>query len=78
MSGNAEAHDAARLARITRAREEEVADAGRVVANAGGVAGTSREGDAFLAAASRDVYGALGKGASLEARVNSRRHFAER
>jgi hypothetical protein len=47
------------------------------VANANGVGG--REGDAFAKAASRDIYGAMNaNGGSLEARINSRKHFNAR
>jgi len=45
--------------------------------HAGGVAGAAREGDAFMKAASRDVYGAL-SGASISDRVNSRKHYVSR
>jgi L-aminopeptidase/D-esterase-like protein len=78
MSSNAQEHDAARLQRLQRAAQQDASDAaGPGLANVNGVAGSAREGDVFLAAASRDVYGAL-HGASLEARVNSRKHFTQR
>ncbi len=78
MSSNAEVHDQARLSRLQRARDMEAAEAqGGMVANASGVAGVAREGDAFLAAASRDVYGALAN-ASIQDRVGSRKHFVQR
>lgn len=76
MTSNAEQHDSARLERLQRAAQGEP-EGGRMLENAGGVAGTARQGDAFAAAASRDVFSAL-SGASLEARVNSRKHFAQR
>lgn len=78
MTSNAEVHDAARASRVQAANDADVeADTKGRVANTGGVTGGVREGDAFLGAASRDVYGALA-GADLAARVNSRRHFAQR
>lgn len=47
------------------------------MANQGGQHGAAREGDAFMKAASRDVYNALA-GSSLSDRVNSRKHFVQR
>ncbi len=77
MTSNATTHEQQRTERVKRARDAEVSTEGRLVANAGGV--TGREGDAFLKAASRDVYGALSASAgSLEARVSSRKHFNAR
>ncbi len=65
------------LLHLPHSRAAEEASNGKIVANAGGVGG--REGDAFAAAASRDVFGALtGGAASLEARVSSRKHFNSR
>lgn len=77
MMSNAEQHDGARMDRLARAAREEDKDHGKALSNTGGVTGTAREGDVFLAAASRDVYGAL-SGVRLEARVNSRKHYAQR
>ncbi|KAF5839880.1 hypothetical protein DUNSADRAFT_18423 [Dunaliella salina] len=76
MSGNAEQHDMARSDRLQRAAAADAARDG-VVANTGGVSGAVREGDAFMKAASRDVYGAL-SGASISDRVNSRKHYVSR
>jgi len=76
MSNNAEQHDMARSDRLQRAAAADAARDG-VVANSGGVSGAVREGDAFMKAASRDVYGAL-SGASISDRVNSRKHYVSR
>jgi hypothetical protein len=79
MTNNAEAHHMARLGRLQRAHEAEAAqgEGHGVVANTAGLGGAAREGDAFLQAASRDVYGALSK-TSIGDRVGSRKHFVER
>lgn len=66
MSGNAEQHEQQRLARLAVARAAEDAGSDRLVT-------AVREGDAFKAAAGREVFGAMNAaGTSLEARVNSR------
>jgi hypothetical protein len=77
MANNAETHDMARLGRLQRAHEAEAAQGDGTVANTAGLSGAAREGDAFLQAASRDVYGALSK-TSIGDRVGSRKHFVER
>lgn len=74
MMGNAAAHEEHRQQRLAKAREAEAAgdERDRVVSHAD----AARGADAFKAAASRDVYGALSASAgSLEARVGSRRHY---
>ncbi len=66
---------------LTRPRRPQEADAGDDggLRNEDGVAGTKRVGDAFLGAATKEVFGALAAaGTSVEARVNSRKHFRER
>lgn len=78
MMSNASEHEQQRNERLQRAKEADAAADGQIVANAGGV--TGREGDAFAKAASKDVFGALtaSGGVSLEARINSRKHFNAR
>jgi hypothetical protein len=63
---------------LNHAQEAEAGDSGGL-RNADGMAGTRRAGDAFLGAATKEVFGALAAaGTSVEARINSRKHFRER
>lgn len=71
MMGNAAEHEAARQARLAAAAAQDQQEGGARLVQHGDV---GRGGDAFRQAASRDVFSKLGD--SLEARVNSRRHFS--
>ena len=74
MTSNASEHEQQRHERLQKAKEAEVANEGKMVANTGGVGG--RDGDAFAKAASRDVYASMS--GSLESRISSRKHFNSR
>lgn len=69
MLGNAEEHDRQRSMRLQQARDAEPRDTALVQA--------VNNRDAFLQAATKEVYGSMGTGTSLETRVNSRKHFNE-
>ncbi|PNH05026.1 Tetratricopeptide repeat protein 13 [Tetrabaena socialis] len=72
MMGNADEHDAHRRRRLDAAEAVEAAEGQqRLVSHTD----AGRGGDAFRDAASKDVFSKL-QGASLESRVNSRRHFS--
>ena len=73
MMGNADEHDAQRRRRLDAAAAVDAAEDNQRLVNQ---ANAGRGGDAFKDAASRDVYSKLQ--GSLEARVNSRRHFSTR
>ncbi|GIL49343.1 hypothetical protein Vafri_5718 [Volvox africanus] len=74
MMGNAEEHEMGRRRRLDAAAAADLAqeESQRIVSQANAARGS----DAFRDAAARDVYAKLQ--GSLEARVNSRRHFSAR
>ncbi|GIL73740.1 hypothetical protein Vretifemale_3865 [Volvox reticuliferus] len=74
MMGNAEEHEMGRRRRLDAAAAADMAEeeSQRIVSQANAARGS----DAFRDAAARDVYSKLQ--GSLEARVNSRRHFSAR
>ncbi len=79
MMGNAEQHQQQRHHRVAVAEQAEQVAGDSGLRNEDGLAGTRRAGDAFLGAATKEVFGALAAaGTSVEARVNSRKHFRER
>lgn len=73
MLGNADEHEAQRRRRLEEAAAADADDERQRLVHH---SDTGRGGDAFKDAASRDVYSKLQ--GSLEARVNSRRHFSAR
>jgi hypothetical protein len=85
MMGNADTHERARAARQAEARAAEAEDAARGSAalleraRGGGGGGAGAGDDAATAAARAEVFARMHEGgASLQARINSRRHYAER
>jgi hypothetical protein len=82
MMGNAQEHDAQREARLRAAHAAEAAEAekrGVSALLAKAAATGTAAGDAFRQAAMSEVFGGLEEGGvTLEARVGSRRHYAER
>lgn len=78
MTGNAEEHDAERAQRMVAAAEaaKDAEEGSRLVSGTTGGAGGK---DAFVKAATREVFAAMGAaGTSLGDRVASRKHFQER
>jgi hypothetical protein len=74
MLGNAETHAAARLDRITAGHRAAAAEE-RIVSHDD----VQKGHDAFRAAASREVFGAMGaETQTIASRVNSRKHFSAR
>jgi hypothetical protein len=83
MMSNAQQHESQREARLRAAHQAEAEEAnkkgvGALLAKAS--AAGSKTDDAFRGAAMAEVYGAMTRegGVSLEARVSSRKHYAER
>ncbi|MEW5314538.1 MAG: hypothetical protein WDW38_006028 [Sanguina aurantia] len=72
MMGNSDAHEAGRLERMKRARDAEGGPDTLVKSTGSG----PRNNNAFMQAATRDVYSAMvAGGTTIESRVSSRKHF---
>ncbi len=73
MMGNAQQHERSRAERLATAAERDAAATAAAAVGAGGGDAASK------AAATREVFGAMtGGGASLEARIGSRKYYSQR